>query len=178
MERKVTVSPAGGAGRLTAGLLPGRWTAGVRWALWAVVGLSLLAAYILASGSLGLVPRSAALDQLLAAMGIGRRGAALAAVIILLLACGIGAGALATWALGRRQYLLGEALAGEPSGRAITDTGGRVLWCNAAFVEIMADDKDEAFAGLTARAAAEDEDEDEDEDRRRWPAAPATVSSA
>ena len=166
MERRVTVSPAGGVRGLTAGLLPGRWTAGVRWALWAVVGLSLLAAYILASGSLGLVPRSASLDQLLAAMGIGRRGSALGAVIVLLLACGIAAGALATWALGRRQYLLGEALAGEPNGRAITSADGRVLWCNATFVEIMADEKGEAFAGLTTRAdaaaatTAEDEDED------------------
>jgi two-component system cell cycle sensor histidine kinase/response regulator CckA len=81
----------------------------------------------------------------------------LSAIIALLLGCGIAVGALGTWTLGRRQYLLGEALAGERSGRAITDTDGRVLWCNGAFVAIMADDKGEVFAGLTDQAA-EDED--------------------
>ena len=76
MGRKLTVSPTGAARGIFAGLPSGGWAAGVRCGLWTVVGLTLLAAYILWSGPLGVLPRPAALDQALAALGIGQRGSA------------------------------------------------------------------------------------------------------
>ncbi len=155
MGRTLSVSPRGAARGEFAGL-PGGWAACAQWALWAVVGLALLAAYVLWSGPSGPLPRPAALDQALAAVGIGLRGSAVGGIVALLLACGIAAGALGTRTLGRKWGLLGEALAGEPQGRAITGADGRILWCNSAFVEIMADDKGEVFAGLSARAGDQD----------------------
>ncbi len=131
---------------------PWGWATRVQWLLWIAVGLALMAAYILWSGASGFLTRPAALDGVLAAMG----GSSLGGLVALVLACGLAAGALGAKRAGRRRGLLGHAVAEEPNGRAITGANGEILWSNTAFVEIMADDKGEVFAGLTSRADDED----------------------
>jgi two-component system cell cycle sensor histidine kinase/response regulator CckA len=133
------------------------WAAWSRYALWAAVGVLILAAYLAFSGPGGVLPRPGILDRALAAAGLGPWPASVAGgLAALVLAALVTAGALGAAARGAREKTLILALEAEPGPRALTGAGGAVLWCNAAFAALAGDGGGEAIAALASRLDGKD----------------------